>query len=238
MRYSGYMIVAWILAGLVSGCNRTIPVLVITGGHAFDTVEFFGTFDALEGIEMDSVYYPESIEILRSGAIEAYDVLVFYDFIPDMPEEDSSVYRELTRRGKPMLFLHHSLCSFQKWEGYMEMVGGRYNMPGFSGDSSLISDYRHDIDISVEVADRTHPVTRGMDHFVIHDEGYSNITILPGITPLLRTEHPACAPILGWVNTRDESTVIYLMLGHDRHAYRDPAFRQLLQQSILWLADY
>jgi type 1 glutamine amidotransferase len=238
MRYSAFIIVTLILAGLASGCNRTISVLVITGGHEFDTVEFFTTFDALEGIEMDSVYYPESMEVLQSGAIEAYDVLVFYDFVPELPEKDSSIYRELTRRGKPMLFLHHSLCSFQNWEGYMNMVGGRYNMPGFTADSSLISDYRHDIDISVEVTDHTHPVTMGMDHFVIHDEGYSNITILPGIIPLLRTEHPACAPILGWVNTRDESTVVYLMLGHDRNAYQNPAFIQLLNNAIHWLAGF
>jgi hypothetical protein len=236
MRPITSLFVTLFLSGLIAGCKTPVRVLVITGGHDFDTIEFFRTFHALEGVEMDSVFHPEAMELLRSDAINAYEVLVFYDFIPEMPGKDSVIYRELTRQAKPMLFLHHSLCSFQQWDGYMEMVGGRYHMPGFTEDSSLLSDYKHDIDILVHVADPAHPVTAGLDPFTIHDEGYTNMTILPGVKPLLLTEHPDCAPVLGWTNTRDESTVVYLMLGHDKNAYEHPAFRQLLQQSINWLA--
>lgn len=222
---------------LASDGKAAVRVLVITGGHDFDTIEFFNAFHALEGIRFDSVSHPQALEMLRSKRAGDYDVLVFYDFIPGMPGRDSLVYGELTRQGKPMLFLHHSLCSFQQWDGYMEMVGGRYYMPDFTEDSLLLSDYKHDIDIPVHVADQSHPVTAGLDSFTIHDEGYSNIKVLPGVKPLLLTEHPDCLPVLGWINTQDQSTVVYLMLGHDKHAYQHPAFRQLVQQAIHWLAS-
>ncbi len=230
------MMAMFLMAGLAMGCNRPVRVLLITGGHNFDTTEFSGLFDSLEGITYDQVYHPEALEILQAGAAEPYDVLVFYDFMVDLPQKDSSVYRALTVQGKPMLFLHHALCSFQQWDGYMQMVGGKYVTPVYQPDSTLHSDYKHDIDLEVEVVDDTHPVTMGMGNFTIHDEGYSNITILPGITPLLRTEHPDCSPVVGWTHSRDLSQVVYLMLGHDRYAYENPAYIQLVQQSIHWLA--
>ena len=76
-----------------------------------------------------------------------------------------------------------------------------------------------------------------MKDFNIHDEGYSNITVLPGITPLLKTDHPDCTPLVGWTHKQDQSTIVYLMLGHDKHAYENPAYIQLLNQSIHWLAE-
>jgi type 1 glutamine amidotransferase len=226
-----------LLAGCITGCQKSVSVLVVVGGHDYDTMEFFDAFRSLEHVEIDSVCHPEAIELLQSSNTEAYDVLVYYDFMPGLPKKDSAVFNNLTLQGKPMLFLHHALGTCQDWNGYMEMLGGRYNMPGYITDSTLLSDYRHDIDMEIEVVDPDHPVTLGLKNFSIHDEGYSNITTLQGITPLLRTDHPDCAPLVGWTHQQDQSTIVYLMLGHDKHAYENPAFIQLLNQSIHWLAE-
>jgi hypothetical protein len=223
-------------AWFFSSCSKPVSVLLITGGHEFDTIEFLQTFQSLEGINTDPVYHPVAMERLRSGGAAPYDVLVFYDFLPDLPVKDSLVFRELARTGKPMLFLHHALCSFQGWDGYMEMVGGRYVMPGYGADSCRFSNYRHDIDMIVRVSDPHHPVTREMADFTIHDEGYSNITVLPGMTPLLESDHPEASPLIGWTHRYDRSQTVYLMLGHDKRAYQNPAFQQLLRQSVHWLA--
>ena len=219
------------------GCNKPVNILVVLGGHSFDTTEFFDLFQSLEGIEMDSVYYPDALEIMQNGKCDAYDVLVFYDYMPDLPESDSRVFLNLSSQGKPMLFLHHALCSFQAWEGYMEMLGGKYVMAGPGVDPGDVSDYKHDIDMEIEVVDTGHPITMGMEDFSIHDEGYSNISLAPGIEALLRTGHPDSSPVVGWTWKTDRSSVVYLMLGHDRYAYENPSFKQLVGQSITWLAD-
>ena len=237
MKKTTILIALIIVARFLTGCSKPVSVLVISGGHAYDTVEFFDAFRSLEHVEFDPVYHPEALTMLQTGKTDAYDVLVFYDFIVDMPERDSIVFENLTRQGKPMLYLHHALATFQKWDGYMEMVGGRYVMPGYCTDTTLFSDFKHDIDLEVKVADPEHPVTLGMKDFTIHDEGYSNITTLPGITPLLETGHPDCARLVGWTNKKDQSTIVYLMLGHDTKAYQNPAYTQLLNQSIRWLAE-
>ena len=225
-----------ILLVLFTGCTKPVNILLVAGGHSFDTTEFFDLFNSLEGIEMDSVYYPRAMDLMRSGNTDSYDVLVFYDFQPDLPAADSLVFQNLTKEGKPMLFLHHAICSFQRWDGYMDLLGGKYVMAGPGVDSSLFSDYKHDIDMNIEVVDSRHPVTLGMQDFSIHDEGYSNLTLTGDITPLLRTDHPDSSPLVGWTRKSDRSTIVYLMLGHDKQAYENQAFGQLMQQSISWLA--
>ena len=224
-----------LLSLILIGCQKPVQVLIVAGGHDFDTLEFFETFRNLEGIETDSVFYPEAKEILSSGKIETYDVLVFYDFLPGMSPADSSLFLDLTGKGKPLLFLHHALGTSQQWDGYKQMVGGRYVMPRSVPDSTSWSDFKHDIDMRVEVVDPEHPVTLEMEDFTIHDEGYSNLTVLPGVTPLLKTDHPDSHPLLGWTHQYDASRIVYLMLGHDKHAYVHPSFQTLMTQTILWL---
>ncbi len=238
MKKSGTtLLFIFFLTFLYSGCSKSEKVLLVTGGHAYDTLEFFEVFNQMAGIDFEYISHPRATSLLTSDQVDQFDLLVFYDFLPDIPARDSNIFLHLTQKGKPMLFLHHSICSFQGWDGYKKMVGGRYVMPGFQVDTTLLSGYKHDIDMVIEVVDTNHPITRGMNDFRIHDEGYTNITVLNEVTPLLRTEHPDCDPLVGWVNTFHNSTVVYLMLGHDKHAYQNPFFQQLVSNSIFWLTE-
>jgi len=237
MKNRGHLILLTAIVLLTACSKNPISVLLVTGGHNFDTVEFFQLFRSMEEFEFDSVSHPEALGLLSSEKKDSYDLILFYDFVPGMELKDSVVFLTLAREGKPMLFLHHSLCSFQRWDGYMQMVGGKYVMAGFSSDSSAFSDYRHDIDLYVEVLDPDHPVSRGIENFTIHDEGYSNILLADQIHPLFGTSHPDCSPIVGWVNRFDRSTCIYLMFGHDKQAYSNESFKQILRNSIQWLTS-
>ncbi len=220
-----------------TGCNKPVRVLNIEGGHAFDTSEYYQAIHSLDGMVIDTVTHPRARQILASGTVDSYDVLVFYDFLPEMPMEDSAIYLELTRKGIPMLFLHHSICSFQKWDGFRDMVGGKHVMPYYEADSTLHTRYKHDIVLEVEVVDPDHPVNEGIVDFTIHDEGYSNMLINEGVHPLLSTRHPDCDPLVGWVNQAGNSTIVYLMMGHDKHGYENENYRHLLRNAIHWLSD-
>jgi len=230
------IIVAAGMLMIMAACTKPLRVLVVVGGHSYDTTEFYDVFRSLDGIRFDSVSHPRAMETLGSNDIDGYDAVVFYDYVPRLPLADSAVYIHLTEAGVPLLFLHHSICSFQRWDGFAQMVGGRYVMPGFGADSSQLSGYQHDIDLEVKVLDPGHPVTSGMEDFVIHDEGYSNLLTLEGITPLLTTEHPDCHPLVGWTHQYRNSRVIFLIFGHDHQAYENPAFGQLLQNAVFFLA--
>jgi len=215
--------------------HHTPRVLVVVGGHSYDTTEFYDMLGDLGGFLFDSISHPDAGKLLASEHILSYDAILFYDFITGMSPEDSSIYLNLARRGMPMLFLHHAICTFQQWEGYGELVGGKYVVKGFEKDPSELSNYRHDLDLQIEVLDWQHPVTRSIEDFTIHDEGYSNLRIREGVIPLLGTDHPDCSDLVGWVNRFDRSNVVYLIFGHDQQAYVNPSFRQLLNNSLGWL---
>jgi len=222
---------------LLTACKQTPKVLVVVGGHDYDTIQFYEMFRALEVIEFDSVSHPRALDMLASKQVLNFDVVLFYDFLPQMSLQDSTVYLELTRKGVPLLFMHHSLGTFQQWKGFEQLVGGKYVMPGFGNDSSELSDFAHDIDLEVQVLDANHPICSGINDFHIHDEGYSNIQINQEVHPLFATSHPQCAPLMGWTKEFQNSTIVYLMFGHDRLAYENESLQRLLTNTIHWLSE-
>ncbi len=224
------------LASCLSEESMDPRVLLVTGGHHFDTTAFFELFHSISDVQFDTITHPHVRSLMASDHILSYDLLVLYDFLPHQPPGDSLLYQNLVHHGIPVLFLHHSICNIQSWNGFPELVGGRYVEAVYAVDSTQHSGYEHDLELEIEIVNRNHPVTRIMEDFTIHDEGYYNLQMEEGIEPLLVTDHPRCHPVVGWVNRYGRSTCVYLMLGHDRNAYENPSFRQLVENSIHWLS--
>ncbi|HEC42218.1 MAG TPA: ThuA domain-containing protein [Bacteroides sp.] len=209
-----------------------ISVLVVTGGHSYDTAEFVAMFSQMDGMETELVLKPDAWQLLDRG--RQFDVIVFYDMWQAISEEEKLTFLNEFESGTGMVFLHHSLVSHQEWKDYTLLVGGRYVQPGSTLDSTQFSDYRHDIDLQVHITDPNHPVTRGVGDFEIHDEGYSNTLQLPGVHNLLETVHPDCDRYIGWSHEVKNSRVVYLMGGHDKYAFENESFIRLLENAIRW----
>lgn len=237
MRSAAHALLFILAAFQLNSANASPRILLITGGHSYDTTAFVDLFHSLQGITFDTISYPRSLTLLQSDSIQHYDVLVHYHYYPDLPKADSSIFLELCKKGIPMLFLHHSICTFQEWDGYMQMVGGKYVMPEYATETIPPSDYRHDLHLQVELLNPAHQITQGVRDFSIIDEGYTHLLIREDIYPLLRTNHPQCSPLIGWINYFHASTIEYLIFGHDHKAYENPEFRLLLQNSVFWLAN-
>jgi len=210
-------------------------VLVISGGHNFDTKEFFDFFMNLENYDVDTISQPRANGFLETAEGQKYDAYIFYDMWKVIEEEHKNTYLELAEKGKGLLFLHHSIVSYQNWDEFFNIIGGRYIAPETTTDSSRHSTYKHDIDINVEVLDSDHPVTHGISNFTIHDEGYSNLDLSDKIHPLLGTHHPDCNSILAWTNRYENSNIVYLIFGHDKKAYANEDFQQLIYNSLGWV---
>jgi type 1 glutamine amidotransferase len=220
---------------LGAGCKTSqkgrADLLVVTGGHAYDTSEFIQMFEALPGISFEMVMEPDAWKKLAAG--REFDVIAFYDMWTEpITAEEKEIFLGEFEKGTGMVFLHHSLASHPEWSEYVQLIGGKYNLPGHTPDTSLWSDYKHDLKLSVHVVDKNHPVTAGVDDFEILDEGYSHTTVLPGVHYLLETSHPDCDRHVGWTHQVRNSKVVYLMGGHDKHAYENPAFRKLVSNAV------
>jgi type 1 glutamine amidotransferase len=217
------------------GCKQQkgsgqVDLLVVTGGHGYDTAEFEQMFAALPGISYEMALKPEAFKMLAAG--REFDVIAFYDMWKDISEEEKEIFLKEFEKGTGMVFMHHSLASHPQWPEYVQLIGGKYNLPEYTADSNMLSDYKHGILLTVRVVDKSHPVTEGVEDFEILDEGYSNIMQLPGVHNLLETSHPDCYHYIGWTHNVKNSKVVYLMGGHDKHAYENPSFRKLLLNAI------
>lgn len=213
---------------------QPVKVMLVTGGHSFDTVHFLAMFDSMNGIEYSHYNQPEANSLIAEGKTGNFDVLVFYDMWKDLSETEKEAYLNLTRQGKPFLFLHHALVSYQHWPEFENLLGGRY-VENPSLNETRQSTYVHDVWINIEIIDTSHPVTEGMDDFRIFDEVYGNYKVLQGVKPLLKTDHPKSTSVIGWENRFNASSIIYLQPGHDKNTYESEDYRRLIEQAIKYL---
>lgn len=214
---------------------QSIKIMLVTGGHAFDTIPFLEMFDSLDGIEYEHFEQPKANQKLAKDLAKDFDVLVFYDMWNSVSEAEKSAYLELTKQGKPMLFLHHSIVSYQSWPEFEKIVGGKYVEKDKKVPEEEWSNYEHDVWVYSKVENYT-PVTVGFTELRFFDEVYGNVKIDDDILPLLRTRHPKSMEFIAWQHKYNNSQVVYIQPGHDYRTYAEEDYRKLISQAIRFLA--
>ncbi|KPL17396.1 MAG: hypothetical protein AMS26_01080 [Bacteroides sp. SM23_62] len=212
-----------------------LNILIITGGHDFEA-SFYEIFDSFEHIQYDTISQPEANQAMMFNQVGKYDVLVFYDMWQHITEQEKVGFLNLLEKGRGIVFLHHSLASYQNWAEYKNIIGGKYVLKESDDQVSAGSTYKHDLILHVKIADTTHAVTDGLKDFQIKDEGYKGIEILPSVQPLLTVSHTDCAEYVAWAHKYQNSKIVYILLGHDHHAYQEESYRKLIQNAIFWVA--
>jgi len=107
----------------------------------------------------------------------------------------------------------------------------------FDGVKHKQSTWDHDQEVKIDIVDKEHPITKGIEPFTIHDEVYGGYWVSPDAKILLTTDHPKNKPgQIAWVTKYGNSPVAYLMLGHDSQAWKNPSYPKLLRQAIQWAA--
>ncbi|QIA08892.1 ThuA domain-containing protein [Draconibacterium halophilum] len=211
-------------------------VMLVTGGHSFDSLQFFQLFDRMTELEYEHFAQPEANNKIANGIADDFDVLVFYDMWNNISAEQKAAYIRLTKQGKPFLFLHHSLVSYQNWPAFEEIIGGRYIEQNKNIPDDEWSEYEHDVWVYCTVENYT-PVTAGFRELRFFDEVYDNIRISDNVKPLLRTRHPKSADFVAWENRFNASTIIYIQAGHDKRTYETEEYQRLLLQAIQYLKN-
>lgn len=225
--------VLFLLAGYLGA--QPVRIMLITGGHAFDTLQFFQLFDKMDGVEYEHFNQPEANREIAKGTAKNYDVLVFYDMWNTISQSEKTAYINLTNEGKPFLFLHHSLASYQNWDLFESLIGGKYVEKKVGVPEDKLSNYEHDVWVYM-IPVRNHPVTKGFGTIKLFDEIYGNIRVSDDVLPLFKSNHPKSSRIIGWENSFNSSKIVYLQPGHDYRSYESEDYKKLLEQTILYLA--
>ena len=218
--------------------SKPIRVLVITGGHNYKVDEFNSMFESLAPeISYSVAQLPVAFEKFLPENRDQYDVLVFYHMWHKITDEQARVFADCINKGKPVVALHHSICAFDDWPEYWNIIGGKYfhKETSFKGKLYQPCSYIHDLNFIVRVTGR-HPVTEGITDFPIFDETYKGYYVAENVTPLLTTEEPSSTPVIGWAKNYGKARIVVLQSGHDAPTFENSNFRKLLKQSINWVS--
>lgn len=215
-----------------------IRILVITGGHDYKKEQFNKMLASLAPeITFQIAELPAAFNMFLPGNRDKYDVLVFYHMWQKITDEQAKNLSECISQGKPLVALHHSICAFDDWPEYWNILGGKYfhKVTTFKGKEYQPCSYIHDLHFNVKNANPKHPVTKGVADFEIFDETYKGYYVENGVTPLLTTDEPSSTSLIGWAKKYGKSRVVVLQSGHDAPTFENPGFRKLLRQSITWV---
>jgi len=222
-----------------AGETKPLRVLLTYGGHKFQEKEFFAVWDSLPGVTWAKCELPRQADMLKPGLEKEFDVIVLYDMVRQITPEQQTAFAELLKnRGIGLVATHHSLASHTNWPEYTQIIGGKYLFQPtvIDGKEYPRSTFSHDQELRVTVADKQHPITRGLADFTLHDETYGGFYVAPDVHVLLTTDHPKCNREIAWTKQYGKSRVCYLMFGHDNQAWQNPNYKELLLRAIRWCA--
>jgi len=214
-----------------------IRILVITGGHDYKEAQFNQMFENLgENITYQVAELPDAYSMFLPENRSKYDVLVFYHMWQNITSEQAKVLAECISQGKPLVALHHSICAFDDWPEYINIIGGKYfhKPTTVKGKEYAACSFIHDLHFIVKIVDTNHPVTKGLHDFEIFDETYKGYYVGDNVIPLLTTEEPSSTPVIGWTKKYGKARIVTLQNGHDAPTFENPNYRKLLKQSIEW----
>ncbi len=215
-----------------------VRVLLVTGGHDFEQEPFFKLFKDNPDITFQAVEHPRAQALWSGVSANSFDVLVLYDMHQEISEEAKADFLARLQEGKGLVVLHHAIANYQKWPEYARIIGAHYYLEKTTVDGAekARSTYQHDMRFAIHIADPSHPVTRGVRDFQIHDETYNLFDVYPDCHPLLTTDEPKSNKVIGWAKTYGKARVVYLQSGHDHFAYENPDYQRILAQAIRWTA--
>jgi len=198
-----------------------IKTLVFAGGQIHD---FKGCGRAIREIlsereEFEITYIEEDLDVLK--ALDPYDLIVFYYTVGTITDAQKNGLLNWVASGKGYVGIHSAADSFRECPEYRAMVGGHF---------VTHPRYRQ---YQVSVVDPEHPITKGLDEFMVTDEQYI-LDYDPRVNVLCTALYRGKAMPVAWTKSWGKGRVFYLALGHDPKACQHEMFKLLLQRGALW----
>ena len=185
-------------------------------------------------------------------SLAGYDLLALWStWTRDVPREATEALLDAVRSGTPLLIMHGALYNFSDDPEWVRDMGALIR-------SRPIAHLPYQ-DVTVEIQDRSHPITSGVEDFTTSDELFT-LELQPGAHLLAsfdgratakpfrddveqgevgvashawRMEQPRAA--LVYVKRLGEGWICGNALGHDGRALSNPGYRQLIARAAGWL---
>ena len=213
-----------------------IKAAVVTGHHSYDVINFHKLWNSFDGITP----YVQHIEDFCSSSDQvrdAYDCVVFYmmpvieikDEMPWFWGKPKSALEHLGTSKQGLVFMHHTVWAYDKWPFWSELIG-------IPGRVIKKDGYHFDQKVDVKIADKAHPITKGLGNWSMTDETYEMTEPSGDSKVLLSLENPLSMKSGAWVRKHSNSNVFVTPLGHDNKCWVNNNFKELLRRGVSWSA--
>ncbi len=239
MRYAfalATLLVAVAAEGNAEDASKPVRVLVVTGvdyrGHLWKT-----TAPAVRDVlQVDNVMEARVIddhEFLASDVIFDYDVILlhFKNYDPTKrAEQVQANLKQFVQQGGGLVLYHFACGAFEAWPEFEQLAGRVWDKEKRGHDPRG--------PFTVTMADKDHPITRGMDDFETDDELYTCLRGERPIQVLATATSKVDSQVypMAFVFDYGEGRVFHTLLGHDVRAVTLPGPAELLRRGCLWAA--
>ena len=186
---------------------------------------------AAEGIQTT---FSEDVAALSAENLKGIDLLVFHRDGMNWPEgfdkphlvwmapKQERAVEVFVREGGGFLPLHNSIAIYPKEGPYRRVTAGHFiHHPPVEA-------------FSVRVVDRNHPVTAGVEDYVITDEQHFVEYDVDRVDVLLRSNSDRGESAAGWALAYGKGRVCFLANGHTLEALQMPDYQTLLRNAMRW----
>jgi type 1 glutamine amidotransferase len=234
---------------------RPTALLIMGGSDYHNTPAHYELFAGLlAGPAGCNVTVTDDLPSQTEASLSKYDLVALWATYPQPPPEPVHALFNAVRKGTPLLGIHAAPYTVRMIEGGPEAIG-----------SSYIKRFPHlpYQEIKVDILDREHAVTAGIESFVTADELYcldelgTDVKVLASYdgreaskpfrsrdgqpdprhdeAHVWRMQQPR-APLV-YVKQLGQGKICVNALGHDAAAISNPGFRQLIVQAAGWLVS-
>jgi len=200
-----------------------IKTLVYAGGKIHD---WKGCGDKIQETlaaadEFDITRVDDDLDCLLT--LDPYDLIVFYHTVTEITDPQLLGLLNFVASGKGYVGIHSAADSFRDSPAYRSFVGGYF---------VTHPKYRQ---YQVSITEVEHPITEGMDEFLVTDEQY--ITSYDERNTILATAlYKGKAMPVVWVKDWGTGRLCYIALGHNPDSCADENFHTLLIRGARWAA--
>ena len=154
---------------------------------------------------------------------------------PWITEEQGRAIKDFVKAGGALYALHNSSHISLSSKDYREVMGGAYI------DHPALRPFK------VSVVNKEHPITRGVQDFIVNDEQHfvtydkdSKYILLrseniDGLTDISEGKDLGAKAIAGWAYDFGKGRVVFTAVGHTLHAMWQPEYLKLQKNAVGWL---
>ena len=215
---------------------KPLKVVILVGGHGYDTKNFPKAWGGHEDIQCE-VWKGKPYTVFDDISKFKYDAILLFNLSSGITDVQKANLLKLLEKGVGLVVWHHALADCQNWPEFEKIAGCKFWMrPGVKDGKKIGKSSAGHARLKMHIANADHPITKGMKDFEIQGEWYKKQTFAKGIGVLVTTDNPKSDKPIAWTVNYKGAKIFGYQSGHDVKVWPHPGFRRLLGNGIRWVA--